>query len=973
MNNITLNFHMYPLVVGQLDKYIFSDWQKEGGTIQLVAAVNGDTYTQEDIVWVSDRPSIAVVENGLVRAVTTGIADVTATLPDGSSDTCRIQVIDNFGRLTAREVTFNTDKLVLNKEEGAVLYPYILPIDYYENGILDKTFTWTSSDDSVAAVDHRGRILAKEVGMAVITATSMDVGRTASCKVTVIKKTKAQLFADPLEDMDGGGISLKVQETKSLQLPREVSHQPVCWCSENPQIASVNMDGTVTAYKSGQVKVWATFINGGWRVCFLVQVEAIPAHPITEVHISKKEMALAVGEQKPVYAIVYPATVLEKQLTWKSSDESVLKIVKQHINLSGLDEILVEGVGNGFATLTGVCDNSDYKREYFGDKYQKSIIVSCQVTVGETTASKEGGKNHTLPTEEQLEASPCLANLHIPIETITQDSVLLLWNRKALTDSGDFDHYEIYENGQLLAATTKLSYRIKGLCPKSIYTFEVAAIGRKLGDVQEKNCGQSVDRKDIEVASNYYEICREEVLVETKMETTAILDVTKAPYNAAGNGVASDTYAIQRAIDDCPAGGAVVLPKGYVFCSGALFLKSNMTFRVDGILFGTEDPKEYPPIVCRWEGYRMMRLTEENWNSTVPVLLENVYSHASLINVGVYDEGEAGRLSPYHTFNVNICGEGMINGNGFSLSYNEGPCWYTHRKGLPIPQSPRTNQNVRGRLIAFYNTKGAYVSDVTVAYGPSWTVHPVFSDSITFDNVKVITMGNGRIGTMEGMLILNGDGIDPDSSTNINIVDSYFTTGDDAVAIKSGRNRQGYELAKPSAFIRVTDCQCIDAKGSFAVGSESAGGVHDVLFQNLYVKHLTNFGLWIKSAPSRGGIVEDISFKDCVLEETGGAMQIEYNHGGDENPSLVLPVTRRVSYENILFTGENKFGIRIMGHENSPITDVTFKDCRFQNFKAMKDRKFVMDNCENIQFRNSHIPKEYRWEGNGVKEKEERM
>lgn len=960
MNTIQLNFHVYPLVVGQVDKYLFEDWEKEGGTILLTASVGGETYTQKDVAWSTSNPQVAVVENGLVQARTTGIADILAVLPDGTSDSCRIQVIDNFGRLTAREVTLNTDRLVLNVQEGAALYPYILPVDYYQNGILDSAFQWESSDESIVQVNHRGRVLAKMPGTATITATSADVGRCVSCQVTVIKKDKAQLFADPLEDMEGGEYCLRSQESISLQLPESVAHQPVCWCSENPQIASVDATGQVTAYKAGTVPVWATFVHGGWRVRYTLAVKSIPAHPICEVHISKSQCSLNIGEQQSLYAIVYPATRLEQPLSWTSSDESVLRIVKQHVNLSGLDEVLVEGVSGGTAVITGICDNRGYDKEYYGDAYPETYTVSCQVTVGaqseiartvqEEDDMTEQAINHTLPTKEQLEQSPYLANLHIPVETIREDSVLLMWNRKASTCCQELEYYEISQNGQLLDTTRQLHYRVTALCPESVYIFTVTAVGKQQ---------DTPDAQPSVLASA-------EVLVETRTQTTTVLDVTKAPYYAVGNGIASDTRAIQRAIDDCPEGGEVLLPKGYVFCAGALFLKSNMTFRVDGILFGSDDPGEYPPIVCRWEGYRMLRLTEENQKATTMVLEENTYSHASLINVGVYDEGEAGKISPYHTFDVNICGQGMINGNGFSLSYNEGPCWYTHRKGLPVPQSPKRDQNVRGRVLAFYNTKRAYVWDVTVAYGPSWTIHPVFSDSITFDNVKVITMGNGRIGTMEGMLILNGDGIDPDSSTNICVVGSYFTTGDDAMAIKSGRNRQGYALGKPSAFIRVSDCQCVDAKGSFAIGSESAGGVHDVLFQNLSVKHLTNFGLWIKSAPSRGGVVENIAFMDCQVEDTGGAMQIEYNHGGNEDPSLVLPITRNISYENIVFRGEHKFGIRIIGHPDSLITDVSFKDCSFEDFVAKKDRKFVLENCENIELINSPIPEEYCWEGNGA-------
>lgn len=1017
---IRLNFDVYPLVVGQLDKFIFSDYEIEGGKIQLEAYVESDAYDISDICWNSSDENIAVVEDGLVRAIRTGIADIAATLPNGEAACCRIQVIDNIGRLTAREFKLNTDKLCLAMGEGAALYPLILPIEHFGNGFLDDSCEWTSSDESVAVVDHRGRIYARSVGCATITAVTKDVKRSANCDVEVVFKKEKEIYLDPLEDMDGGSFNIINGEKFKLSLPKEMSEQPVCWRSLDEGIVRVSDDGTVYSNCTGNSQIWASFINGGRKVIYNISVEGCQQNDIDKISLSRETINLTVGEKTDLYAIVFPATVLEKKLDWISSDENVVRIVKQYINLSGLDEVILEAIGEGFADIYAILDDKKVNCHVKVSK-DKAVISSIELenifmeneAVLKISPIINGGKiasedadilwlseNRRLLTvdkhayikayrkgkvklyaisekslDEQArllykkladercadisdlnlllssavygealveisEEHPSLYNFHAPKEAVTSESVLLLWNRKSIADIGGAASYKIYVNKQFLTETSSISYTVKNLMQESEYEFLV----------------ESVDK-------NGHVIASQSIKTKTCERESMILDVTKPPYNAVGNGIYIETNIIQQAINDCPACGEVLLPKGYVFVSGALFLKSNMSFRVDGILIGSINAKDYPPVVCRWEGYRKLKLTDENYNSTYPVFKENVYSYSSLINVGVYDEGVAGKISPYNTENVRICGNGMINGNGFSLSYNEGPCWFTLRKGLPIPQSPLRNQDVRGRAIAFYNTKHAYVSDVTVAYSPAWTIQAVFSENITFDNVKIISKADGRTGTTEGMHVLNGDGIDPDSSININIVNCYFTVGDDAVAIKSGRNREGVDLAKPSAYIRVTDCSCVDAKGCFAIGSETAGGIHDVLFQNLKIRNIMHFGLWIKSAPCRGGLIEDILFRDCEIDTTGGAFQIEYKHGGDEYPSPTYPFTRRVSYENIHISGENKFGIRIMGEAQSQICDVDLRDISFgDDFIAKKTPKFILEECENIRVENCQLPTGYQWE-----------
>jgi len=1021
--NVKLNFEYYPLVVGQLDKYIFSDWEVEGGNIKLEAFISDCDYSVEDIIWTSSDESVATVTAGKVHALRTGITEIYAKLPNDDYAKCTIQVIDNPGRLTTLYVTLNTNKLILNETEGAALHTNILPVDYFNDGRLNTDFTWISSDENVAVVSDKGRVFAKKQGKAVITAVSNDIGRSVSCEVEVIKKTGEQLLEDPLEDMEGGSYRINAGDKIKLTLPVEVENQPVYWCSENESKASVDENGNVTTYSTGFINIWATFINGGFRVRYQLRIGKPKEADVEKVVFNKKIITLGVGDQTTITGTVFPATLIEKSLLWCSADEKVARVVRQKINLSGIDEITIEGVAPGETIITGafedhaaqctiivqkettlidtlilpakkelepqqvdvispainknavytdvmwICDNREIVtvdrygviKGYKPGEANVYCISLCDLSenafddlakladmrnISKDKAALEQMKG----TLEGIIFDTCkiivktdnkyIYNLHAPKEAVTEKSICLLWNCDSVAECKAFKEYQVFLDGELIEKTNKISYTIKNLKPETKYEIVVKAVDESYNVLGER-----------------------QLSVKTKTSTKVIIDVTKEPYNAVGNGIVIDTIAIQRAIDDCPQNGTVLLPEGYVFLSGALFLKSDMTFIVDGILFGSDDPADYPYVVCRWEGYRKLKLTRYNEITTRAVFKDNVYSHSSLINVGVYDESEAGKICPYTTKNVNICGKGMINGNGFTLAHNEGPCWYIYRKGLPVPQSPKRDQNIRGRVLSFYNTRGAYVSDVTVAYGPSWTIHPVFSDNITFDNVKVISMGNGRTGVMEGMLILNGDGIDPDSCTNVNITNCYFTVGDDAVAIKSGRNRQGNELAKPSSCIRVTDCRCVDSKGAFCIGSEQAGGVHDILFQNLYVSNILHFGLWIKSAPCRGGLVEDVIFRDCVLENTGGAMQIEYNHGGDEDPAQVLPLTRQVSYENIDFVGKHKFGIRLIGIEGSPISNVDFKNCHFaDNFVAKKDRKFYIEKCFDIDISGVPLPEGYEWE-----------
>lgn len=543
-------------------------------------------------------------------------------------------------------------------------------------------------------------------------------------------------------------------------------------------------------------------------------------------------------------------------------------------------------------------------------------------------------------------SSEYLRTLHIPEETITDNSINLLWNRSALNHIPDFKEYRVYVNGEETAVTDALGYTVNNLDASSEYTFKVSAIN-----------------------TNGDEVISEMITAITKDAPTKVLNVLD--YGAKGNGKVLDTYAIQKAINDCPENGVVYLPAGYVFYSGALFLKSNMTFKVDGIIMGSIDPKDYPRWVTKWEGWRKTEQSADKWENTTAEPPENHMPHASLINAGKYDEGVWGMTGPYNVENLVICGEGQINANGFSLAYNECP-----NPALVMSQiSPLKDPTARGRAITIHNGRNIYMKDVTVAYSPSWTIHTINCDNITFDGMEIVTQGNGNIGNGTSVKecghIPNGDGIDTESCTDVNMFDVFFSTGDDAVAMKTGRNKEGNLLSKPNAYVRITDCTSSWSLGGFGTGSENAGGAHDLLFQNIEAENVRFYGIWLKTTEARGGVTENVQIRDMNVKNANSAICMNHDYpSSTTNPADEKPVLRNVIIENVYSEGTSN-GIQITGLSSSKISDVAIynytankdvpsklKYCTGFYIKDAENTTFSQSNCSDITIYNTQVEKD---------------
>lgn len=1025
-DNIQLNYNTYPLYVGNSKD--FKAWEDKGDTVTLEARVLSTDYESSDIIWSVTDDSILEIKSqnsgtAQIQAVRTGMAEAIASLPDGSKRRCYISVIDNYTRLTTQRIEFNIDELNLKIGESSTVLPIIYPKDLYNNGMLDNTLEWSSSDTGVATVEN-GIINAVGNGTATITAISADVGRTASMTVTVSEDTEGE------EISISGNENMTVGETQ--QLMAECGGE-VVWKSDNSYIADVDNNGLVTAYsKSAKqtladnginmqdtpdtVKIYATAKDGGSTAEFDIQVLDAPSE-VQAVEIDKDKINIVKGSKRNITASILPASIVDAEITWSSSDDSIVSVAETSRTIDGVNQADMEAKNAGTAVITaeygGKTDTCEvtvtdgevkvqdiiisetaeididevYKlnAEITADASNQDIIwlsenddiatvdidgtlmgysagevkiyaiAADSLTESEIKEIKTKKKNgiRQFGSEELSnylkiydvceltvkDRSPYLRNVHIEEESVTHNSVNILWNRASMTEAADFDKYRVYVDGILEAEINTLGYTINNLSSDTEYTFKIEAIDNS-GDVAAE----------------------ESVTAKTKAEPEVI---NVLDYGAVGNGKVTETYAIQKAINECPENGIVLIPKGYTFYCGALFLKSNMTLQVDGTLLGSTDPKDYPEIVSRWEGWRKLPQTALEWANTQSggYLEENEYANASLINIGTHNEGEAGKIGAYNAHNIVICGEGQINGNGYVLAYNEGPNHIQDGKGYYKAESPATDPTTRGRTISMYNAENIYVKDVLVSYSPAWTNHVVYSNNVTYDNVKVISAGSGVIGGESGGHLYNGDGIDPDSTRNMNIFNSFLKTGDDAVTLKSGRNREGNELNKPNAYIRVTDCLAKDSLGGFGSGSETSAGSHDILFQNLSIENVDMNGIWFKTNKARGGITENVSLRDIVTNKARSCVHVMHNYVSSQNNAAEeTPKFRNVIFDNVSGS-ELDYGLQFAGISQSHINDIKVINPHFEtrtycsasycnNFEIWDEENtfWENDNSTNINF-----------------------
>lgn len=383
-------------------------------------------------------------------------------------------------------------------------------------------------------------------------------------------------------------------------------------------------------------------------------------------------------------------------------------------------------------------------------------------------------------------------------------------------------------------------------------------------------------------------------------------------FGAKGDGSSDCSDAFRRAIEACSKGGGgrVVVPHGE-FLTGPVQLKSNVNLHLDegAVLKFHRDPKKYLPFVyTRWEGVECM-----NYSAFI-------YS--------------------FEQTNIAITGKGILDGQASNEYWwpwkgNKEHGW---KDGMPsqkaardslfamgqrgVPVERRTfgeGYYLRPNFIQMYGCSRVLIEGVTVLNSPMWEIHPVLCTNVTIRNVRIQTHGP------------NNDGIDPESSKDVLIEDCYFDTGDDCIAIKSGRNNDGRRVNVSSENIVIRRCMFKDGHGGVTIGSEISGGARNVFAEDCeFESPVLYSALRIKSNAVRGGTIENIyvrNFNVGLVDRAVVDIDLFYEEGRNGN---FLPTIRNIGIERMTVK-TCKTALNLVGYEDAPLTNIRLSDCNFRN------------------------------------------
>lgn len=428
-------------------------------------------------------------------------------------------------------------------------------------------------------------------------------------------------------------------------------------------------------------------------------------------------------------------------------------------------------------------------------------------------------------------------------------------------------------------------------------------------------------------ANDPWEVEFPKILARIKRPTFPNRAFNVTRFGAKPDGRTDCTAAFRGAIAECNrrGGGRVIVPPG-VYLTGAIHLKSNVNLEVqDGATIKfSQNPKDYLPVVfSRWEGVEVF-----NYSPFVYALDQR---NVAITGHGILDgQSDKDHWWPWNGRAAYGWKEGMPNQRA-----DRAALFTMAEKGVPVRERILGDGHyLRPQFIQPYRCQNVLIEGVTILNSPMWEIHPVLCQNVIVENVKINSHGP------------NNDGCDPESCTDVLIKNCYFDTGDDCIAIKSGRNADGRRLHAPSANIIVQGCHMKDGHGGVTVGSEISGGVRNLFAENCRLDSANlDHALRVKNNAMRGGLLENLHFRDIEVGQVAHAViTIDFNYEEGAKGSFI-PVVRNYTVDR-LRSGKSKHALDVQGLSNAPIFNLRLTNCTFDNVaegsivKNVKDATF---------------------------------
>ena len=423
-------------------------------------------------------------------------------------------------------------------------------------------------------------------------------------------------------------------------------------------------------------------------------------------------------------------------------------------------------------------------------------------------------------------------------------------------------------------------------------------------------------------------------------------------YGAVADGATKCTKAIATAIAAAAdaGGGTVLIPAG-TYLTGPIHLKSGVTLHTEeGTLVRFSDVfDDYPTVATRNEGIVCFGYS--------PLIYANGQRDVAVTGKGTFDgQGQAwwGRFRTLERGKV------------------EGPTTPREREfhrlnvtpERPMPDDVFTGyrtQFLRPPLIQFYECKGATLDGPTFVNSPFWTVHPVFTDDLTIRNVTVRGPADSP----------NTDGLDIDSCRRVLVEGCTFTTGDDCICVKSGKNADGRRAARPTEDVVIRDCTGFNGHGGIVIGSEMSGDIRRVVAENCRFIG-TDRGIRIKTRRGRGGVVESCRFSNIEMEGIRAEAVVVNSYYFTKPTDTIPPVTeetpriRDIRIERVRSRNGNR-AISLRGLPEMPLSGIEISECEFEGRAGIACRDASRAVLRDVKLRTDGTPALALRDVNGVK------